>query len=202
MLFDAHRFLQFFWYFLFEMHLLREVWMNLNIWLFWGLFFCGGGRLASEWRNSLNMSSSKPHRIIWKKLPLLKKIKSNLQCRLNFGNYIYNRTFSVIEQLSCWTIQSSIKIFELKMPQWSNKCSEFEHTSRTDKNETHARMTAEVKRTRPNGWPSLPEQHCISFRTNRSSNIILEWIMFENRGSTIYIYIYILPKKTTKEVFV
>ena len=52
-------------------------------------------------------------------------------------SHIYCWTL-VIKWLSSQTIQCSIKTFEQKLPQWSNKCSEFEHTSRAIKNGTRA----------------------------------------------------------------
>ena len=52
-------------------------------------------------------------------------------------------------------------------------------------------MFDKIIRTQQNGWSESTEQHCFSFRTNRLSKIILEQIMFDNWGSTVYIYIYI-----------
>ena len=49
-----------------------------------------------------------------------------------------------------------------------------------------AQMTAEANQTRPNGRPSLSEQHCFSFGANRLLKIISERIMLDNRGFTAF----------------
>ena len=104
------------------------------------------------------------------------------------ANYLYHkcdiisdyRGTSHIEPLSRQTIQSTNKIFMWKMPVWSNTRVELQKTDR-------ARMTAEINRTRSNGWPSQPEKFCFSFRTNRLRNINFERIMFDNQR---FPYIY------------
>ena len=67
----------------------------------------------------------------------------------------------------------------VKMPQWSNNCSEFEQTNQADENRLPTNDCPSNLNTAE--WLSL--QRCFSYRTNRLSNIILERIMFDNWGS-------------------
>ena len=104
--------------------------------------------------------------------------------------YVKYSGTTVIEQSSTWIIRSSTKNMNKKF--LNDRTNVRSSNTRFEPMKTErARMTAEANRTRQNGWPSLPEQHCFSFRINRYSNILLGRIMFDNRGSTIYIYIYI-----------